>query len=1170
MPYVLKTALTKVKDKPFNFTLIVGTQKQVLLVTPKPAGKSLLDEAKATSVKGEREGKGIVKKINEKYIFCSKTVTGTLRTGIKLAMNNNGCKSVDWDLQALGANESDEVMTEDADDTTSPVTPLTTTPVNTGVKPTTPVQNQPIPPQRPTSPLPGSIPKPQQPQPPLVMKPSGPMPSSPNPLQRPPPQQRPGPLPTTQVKPTGPVPNLPPPPKTGQVNPSVPTPNLPSPSTPLTQQVKPQVQPVQGGPPSPKKAFDDRFAHLGPDYQKARAIASNKPELEALFQEAGKMALAKNWDGANGALDKLDILIAAALNPKASEKKDSAESAPPESLPKVGSRMEKILASETNKFAERQQQLKASLQKQISGLEIHLKAVEDAKADPGELSRLKTAVAQAKQKLDATKPDDDLAVNQKEIGDLEKTLIAARRKANEDQFKQQRTAKDKAVYDHVMAPVGSTRKFAFKPGDADRYEKEMGKFTGNFEKGASADWAKPAKPTKEEAAQELADKQRLKEAEAVFAAKAKEFKAKKVDSTPMNSLGATPDGVVIRSSMIQKELEKDLAPLNKEFDKVMGALKKLEDAKDKAKPGDIAELQKKATDLAAAIEAKVAAKRKAFLDYEGADNPAQLPASDQKVFAAIKSKEGARQVQICQSIVLQAKMRDASLKPVLDAMKLVEADKNNRGSIEALVVECEKFLEPLNSKEGWNAMRTTELQKKEDNARFILKYANILLLGLESDKLGAPPWDDEAKRAKASELEVKLFFEENPMKQRARQEGATVSGTWFVERVPKDKGGKRTREGSGRDEGGKNDVYIFKPIDAEPDGADMFGPGWKKGCGAPREAMSKTVNDTLQRVTGLDIGVCETSLIALDTDKLPDTTGGFATGAGPKRPGALQHMVNAKGPIADFLNKDPRPKNFDQLPADKKKKFLEAEKKEQEFFESVPKEDYSKIALFDMMTMQMDRHAANVLVAEDADGNNRMVPIDHGLSMPTKEGFKSACGRMGKGQNVLASMPQSETLLDPAVLKGLEAIDPNEIESEMRKSYTKMKTQFPETADMFGPNEESFTIVKRSAIFLKKAGPKLTVGDMMSVYSKGDFMKIIDAADNKLDEVIDGIIAEKIKVRADKITERLEPLRLKVESYDSKAKIKLMPAYRSILQLSNNQQLVECEQAMNGLEKQIG
>src|SRR5258707_13558585 len=100
MPYVLKTALTKVKDKPFNFTLIVGTQKQVLLVTPKPAGESLLDEAKTTSVKGEREGKGNVKKINKKKIFFSKTVTGTFRAGVKMAANKNGRKSGDWDFEA--------------------------------------------------------------------------------------------------------------------------------------------------------------------------------------------------------------------------------------------------------------------------------------------------------------------------------------------------------------------------------------------------------------------------------------------------------------------------------------------------------------------------------------------------------------------------------------------------------------------------------------------------------------------------------------------------------------------------------------------------------------------------------------------------------------------------------------------------------------------------------------------------------------------------------------------------------------------------------------------------------------------------------------------------------------------------------------------------------------
>ena len=70
--------------------------------------------------------------------------------------------------------------------------------------------------------------------------------------------------------------------------------------------------------------------------------------------------------------------------------------------------------------------------------------------------------------------------------------------------------------------------------------------------------------------------------------------------------------------------------------------------------------------------------------------------------------------------------------------------------------------------------------------------------------------------------------------------------------------------------------------------------------------------------------------------------------------------------------------------------------------------------------------------------------------------------------------------------------------------------------------------------------------------------------------MIDGIIAAKIKVRADKITERLEPLRLKVESLDNKAKLKLLPVYKSILLLSDNQQYLECEQAMNSLEKQMG
>src|SRR4051812_36551833 len=111
-PYNLKKTLSKVHDKPYNFQLIMG-KKQVLLVTPKPAAKTQVDEAVATAVKGVREAKGICKRVGEEIIFYTKNApAGILRTGMKLAFNTNNCKSVAWDLQQLKPGESEEVHTE--------------------------------------------------------------------------------------------------------------------------------------------------------------------------------------------------------------------------------------------------------------------------------------------------------------------------------------------------------------------------------------------------------------------------------------------------------------------------------------------------------------------------------------------------------------------------------------------------------------------------------------------------------------------------------------------------------------------------------------------------------------------------------------------------------------------------------------------------------------------------------------------------------------------------------------------------------------------------------------------------------------------------------------------------------------------------------------------------
>ncbi|MDB6122857.1 MAG: phosphatidylinositol 4-kinase gamma 4 [Pedosphaera sp.] len=294
-PYNLKLALGKVHDKPANFVLIVGKQKQVLLVTPKPPGKPLLDEAIATAVKGEREGKGICRKADNKYIFLTKTPpTGSLRTGIKLAMNNNNCKSIDWELEQLKPGETDEVVVEDTGvDTEVEPEVQTTTEI--------PVQTESKPPQRPSPPSPGTKPG-QQPPPPSTsqtgQRPMPPLPSTPQTGQRPMP-----PLPSTPPSPTG---------------------------------IHSEKQEI-------KAAFAKRYKDIFPQYQKALS-GPNGPEVRRLYTEAGAIASKNDFAKAGETLDTLEQLLKGGTTQTSGTTPQTGSS---------GGRMNRIMTSENKAFIER-------------------------------------------------------------------------------------------------------------------------------------------------------------------------------------------------------------------------------------------------------------------------------------------------------------------------------------------------------------------------------------------------------------------------------------------------------------------------------------------------------------------------------------------------------------------------------------------------------------------------------------------------------------------------------------------------------------------------------------------------------------------------------------------------------------------------------------------------
>ena len=93
---------------------------------------------------------------------------------------------------------------------------------------------------------------------------------------------------------------------------------------------------------------------------------------------------------------------------------------------------------------------------------------------------------------------------------------------------------------------------------------------------------------------------------------------------------------------------------------------------------------------------------------------------------------------------------------------------------------------------------------------------------------------------------AKALFESTGEPARQNTKGG-ISGSWWVEKAL-----------PGTDTGGKK-KYLFKPIDTEGhcDGMPTRG-------GAGREVLSKSVGDHLQAVTGIDFGLPEAHLVAID------------------------------------------------------------------------------------------------------------------------------------------------------------------------------------------------------------------------------------------------------------------------------------------------------------------
>ena len=226
-------------------------------------------------------------------------------------------------------------------------------------------------------------------------------------------------------------------------------------------------------------------------------------------------------------------------------------------------------------------------------------------------------------------------------------------------------------------------------------------------------------------------------------------------------------------------------------------------------------------------------------------------------------------------------------------------------------------------------------------------------MAVDLRRLGDPPWDSE-KAMKAASLKATLDFESIPDAQAEVVGGAHAYPAFWVNSA-------KSLAGNNAQQSPAKKSFLFKPM-----AKSSAMPGFPPGGDTAREALAGRMGDMLAGMTGQDFGVPETHVVSVGRDKLPAAALGRSSGiAGLKDPaapltGSLQQFAKSSGgardqPIAELRKVKP--------------------------------EACQKVMVLDMLTLNLDRHGDNVMMQTLPSGDTGLVPIDHGLTFPEKDGL---------------------------------------------------------------------------------------------------------------------------------------------------------------------------------------
>ena len=390
-----------------------------------------------------------------------------------------------------------------------------------------------------------------------------------------------------------------------------------------------------------------------------------------------------------------------------------------------------------------------------------------------------------------------------------------------------------------------------------------------------------------------------------------------------------------------------------------------------------------------------------------------------------------------------------------------------------IALDFEELGDPKSSGQGWSEEDQIRAATVRAKINYHQAYEEAAKLGDGGDAAGA----SESRWLQGLDFEqtAEAVKGKKPLRTRPGDDGAAWTGKNAEWKVTQNKR-----------------VAIFKPFDGEekPLGFDSDKPG----SGAVKEALASANARLLAAQTGIDLGVPETSVVAVPR---------YALRGG----GSLEEGQNASGDD-DVIGSAQNNAGTGRQIADLKSGELA----------KIKTSDVQKMAILDIMQLNGDRHGGNIMVKVDPKtGDPTLVPIDHGGSLPARADFAKARTRIAGIQynqgagvavtNELLSMPAAYEPFTPELLAQLDLLDPAAIEAGMKRQRAAIDKVHPGLGAGAKVGDDSFHLSKRSMMFMKRAAKLMSPAEIqIALGQRGE--ELFDATDDRFDAVADQVIAD--------------------------------------------------------------